>query len=223
MKISTFIFLCSLICFTTCSKTIFSDSLKSSNSIDLNSTEQALIQTENKNKNTIRSLAYARQNVQVAQAAKPAATQPNKSNKKEEIKSGKKSEVKNTKKADDKAVNNLYLNAAKKADAKKAEKSQAKPAKKADAKSSKKAEEKSSKKAEAKPSNSNNYGMQFKSVEKKNENNKSEAPKAAEANKQTTSEIKVKSVQGVAAKRTTSGSSFISISTTVLAVLFALF
>jgi hypothetical protein len=205
MKISTFIFLCSLICFTTCSKTIFSNSLRSSNSIDLNSYDQALVQTENKNK--IRSLAYARQNVQVAQAAKPAVPQPNKSNKKEEIKSGQKPEVKNTKKADDKAVQNLYLKAAKKNDAKPAQTSGVKPTKKAD----------------AKPANSNNYGMQFKSVENKVENNKSEAPKSAEANKQTTSEIKVKSVQGVVAKRTTSGSSFITISTTVLAVLFALF
>ena len=50
MKVSTMIFLCSLICFATCTKPIFSEALRSSASIDLDSPDQALIQTQSKNK-----------------------------------------------------------------------------------------------------------------------------------------------------------------------------
>ena len=71
MKTITMLFLCSLICFAAATKPLFSDAVRSSASIDLDSQDTVLIQTNTNNK--VKTLAYARQNV-AAKAAAPQAT-----------------------------------------------------------------------------------------------------------------------------------------------------
>ena len=175
MKVSTMIFLCSLICFATCTKPIFSEALRSSASIDLDSPDQALIQTQSKNK--VKSLAFARQNAQVAQAPKPAATQP----------------------------------AATQPAA--AQPSAAQPA----------AAQPSA--AQPKPAATQPAATQPAAAQPKpaaTQPAASNAAAAPTAGAKTTSDAKL-NTSGTATSKRTSGSSFIVISTTVLAMLFALF
>jgi outer membrane biosynthesis protein TonB len=211
MKTSTLIFLCSLICFAACSNPILSEALRSSASIDLESEDHALIQTESKNK--VKSLAYARQNKDAKVENKPAAAAPAKASQPKPSGQAKKpigvaaaaNVSGSSPKPVAKAMNVAHAE-------KKPEKPKATAAQKAEFEKKEKTEKKNKKEKKIEKSS----GPKPAGPSPKND-------KSAEANKSTTATtVNVKSAQGTASKRTT-GSSFISLSMTVMGMLFALF
>jgi hypothetical protein len=227
MKTSTLIFLCSLICFAACSNPILSEALRSSASIDLDSEDHALIQTESKNK--VKSLAYARQNKDTKVENKPSAAAPAKASQPKPSGSAKKP-VAVAAAAPAKASQPKPSGQAKKPVAVAAAAPSSKPVAKA---MNVKQAEKKSEKPKATAAQKAEFEKKEKNAKKEKKNEKASAPKpagptpknekSAEANKSTTATtVNVKSAQGTASKRT-SGSSFISLSMTVMGMLFALF